>query len=193
MLIVGSARSRRAFAADCHICTGSCGGSLVEEHIDEVRHGQDADRRAFARAGVCLCTRHADRLGSREAGAQRGVANLSAGALARCGFVQASENLLVYSPDGMAKVIEGLASASLAAAPFSSRATPCKARRRCEALGDRRHWLFGGIRRLRRGGDDRRLHVSHSEAADDGQGGILARRQGAGLRSRGLGAGRGAP
>lgn len=29
-------------------------------------------------------------------------------ALASCGFVQASENLLVHSPDGMAKVIEGL-------------------------------------------------------------------------------------
>jgi putative Mg2+ transporter-C (MgtC) family protein len=29
-------------------------------------------------------------------------------AMASCGFVQASENLLVHSPDGMAKVIEGL-------------------------------------------------------------------------------------
>jgi putative Mg2+ transporter-C (MgtC) family protein len=29
-------------------------------------------------------------------------------ALASCGFVQASESLLVHSPDGMAKVIEGL-------------------------------------------------------------------------------------
>ena len=29
-------------------------------------------------------------------------------ALASCGFVQASENLLAHSPDGMAKVIEGL-------------------------------------------------------------------------------------
>jgi putative Mg2+ transporter-C (MgtC) family protein len=29
-------------------------------------------------------------------------------ALASCGFVQASENLLVHTPDGMAKVIEGL-------------------------------------------------------------------------------------
>ena len=29
-------------------------------------------------------------------------------ALASCGFVQASENLLLQSPDGMAKVIEGL-------------------------------------------------------------------------------------
>jgi putative Mg2+ transporter-C (MgtC) family protein len=29
-------------------------------------------------------------------------------ALASCGFVQASENLLVHSPDGMAKVIEGV-------------------------------------------------------------------------------------
>jgi putative Mg2+ transporter-C (MgtC) family protein len=29
-------------------------------------------------------------------------------ALASCGFVQASENLLIHSPDGMAKVIEGL-------------------------------------------------------------------------------------
>ena len=29
-------------------------------------------------------------------------------ALASCGFVQASENLLVHSPDGMAKVVEGL-------------------------------------------------------------------------------------
>lgn len=29
-------------------------------------------------------------------------------ALASCGFVQASENLLVHSPEGMAKVIEGL-------------------------------------------------------------------------------------
>ena len=29
-------------------------------------------------------------------------------ALASCEFVQASENLLVHSPDGMAKVIEGL-------------------------------------------------------------------------------------
>jgi putative Mg2+ transporter-C (MgtC) family protein len=29
-------------------------------------------------------------------------------ALASCGFVQASEGLLVHSPDGMAKVIEGL-------------------------------------------------------------------------------------
>ena len=28
--------------------------------------------------------------------------------MASCGFVQASENLLVHSPDGMAKVIEGL-------------------------------------------------------------------------------------
>jgi putative Mg2+ transporter-C (MgtC) family protein len=32
-------------------------------------------------------------------------------ALASCGFVQASENLLVHSPDGMAKVIEGLITA----------------------------------------------------------------------------------
>ncbi len=29
-------------------------------------------------------------------------------AMASCGFVQASESLLVHSPDGMAKVIEGL-------------------------------------------------------------------------------------
>ena len=29
-------------------------------------------------------------------------------AMASCGFVQASENLLIHSPDGMAKVIEGL-------------------------------------------------------------------------------------
>jgi putative Mg2+ transporter-C (MgtC) family protein len=29
-------------------------------------------------------------------------------ALASCGFVQASENLLAHSPDGMAKVVEGL-------------------------------------------------------------------------------------
>ena len=29
-------------------------------------------------------------------------------AMASCGFVQASEHLLVHSPDGMAKVIEGL-------------------------------------------------------------------------------------
>jgi putative Mg2+ transporter-C (MgtC) family protein len=29
-------------------------------------------------------------------------------AMASCGFVQASEGLLVHSPDGMAKVIEGL-------------------------------------------------------------------------------------
>ena len=28
--------------------------------------------------------------------------------MASCGFVRASENLLVHSPDGMAKVIEGL-------------------------------------------------------------------------------------
>lgn len=29
-------------------------------------------------------------------------------ALASCGFIQASESLLVHSPDGMSKVIEGL-------------------------------------------------------------------------------------
>ena len=29
-------------------------------------------------------------------------------AMASCGFIQASESLLVHSPDGMAKVIEGL-------------------------------------------------------------------------------------
>ncbi len=29
-------------------------------------------------------------------------------ALASCGFIQASESLLVHSPDGMAKVVEGL-------------------------------------------------------------------------------------
>src|SRR4051812_33143494 len=28
--------------------------------------------------------------------------------MASCGFIQASESLLVHSPDGMAKVIEGL-------------------------------------------------------------------------------------
>jgi putative Mg2+ transporter-C (MgtC) family protein len=58
-------------------------------------------------------------------------------AMASCGFVQASENLLVHSPDGMAKVIEGLITGIgfIGGGAISGRATPCKARRPPRAFG----------------------------------------------------------
>ncbi|MEH2556796.1 putative membrane protein YhiD involved in acid resistance [Bradyrhizobium algeriense] len=61
----------------------------------------------------------------REKRAQRGPAHLSAGRDGKLRFVQASENLLVHSPDGMAKVIEGLITGiGFIAARSSSREPP---------------------------------------------------------------------
>jgi hypothetical protein len=60
-------------------------------------------------------------------------------ALASCGFVQASEKLLVDSPDGMAKVIEGLITAIgfIGGGAILSKAVPYKAPRRRRVCGPR--------------------------------------------------------
>ena len=94
-------------------------------------------------------------------------------AMASCGFVQASESLLVHSPDGMAKVIEGLITGIgfIGGGAILKQGTTVLGTATAASL-----WATGaigvsvGLGSFRRGGDGRRLHVPDAEAAAAGQG-----------------------
>ncbi len=58
-------------------------------------------------------------------------------ALASCGFIQATETLLIDAPEGTARVVEGVITGIglLVVVPFSSSVPPCVARQLLPAYG----------------------------------------------------------
>ena len=94
-------------------------------------------------------------------------------AMASCGFVQASEGLLVHSPDGMAKVIEGLITGIgfIGGGAILKQGTTVQGTATAASL-----WATGaigvsvGLGSLRCRGDGRRVHVPDATAIDAGQG-----------------------